>query len=97
MTKFVGRSWNGGSKLLQLRDRRIRRTNCQRKSYGCLASNPSNHEYRDPDEEKTKAQSEYIVTMRVKGSTLPAVEKKAKAAWGDKVRIEHVRRGTARL
>lgn len=52
-------------------------------------------EYRDPDEEKTKAQSEYIVTMRVKGSTLPAVEKKAKAAWGDKVRIEHVRRKTS--
>jgi len=45
------------------------------------------------DEEKTKAQSEYVVTIRVKGSTLPAVEKKAKAAWGDRVRkIEHVRR-----
>lgn len=47
------------------------------------------------DDEKTKAQSEYTVTMRVKGSTLPAVEKKAKAAWGDKVRIEHVRRKTS--
>ena len=57
--------------------------------------NPSNYEYHDPDGEKTKAQSEYIVTMRVKGSTLPAVEKKAKAAWGDKVRIEHVRRKTS--
>jgi len=45
------------------------------------------------DDEKTKAQSEYVVTIRVKGSTLPAVEKKAKTAWGDRVRkIEHVRR-----
>jgi hypothetical protein len=35
-------SWNGASNPLKLRDRRIRRTNCQRKSYGSLASNPSN-------------------------------------------------------
>jgi len=48
------------------------------------------------DDEKTKAQSEYVVTIRVKGSTLPAVEKKAKAAWGDRVKkIEHVRRKTS--
>ena len=52
-------------------------------------------EYRHEDDEKTKAKSEYVVTMRVKGSKLPAVEKKAKAAWGDKVKISHVRRNSS--
>ncbi len=50
-------------------------------------------EYPNEDDE-TKAKSEYVVTMRVKGSTLPAVTKKAQAAWGDKVKITHVRRKT---
>jgi hypothetical protein len=51
--------------------------------------------YKDEDDEKKKAQSEYIVTMRIKGSTLPAVERRAKAAWGDKVKISHVRRNSS--
>jgi len=51
--------------------------------------------YEEDDAEKTKAQSEYIVTLRIKGSTLPAVTKKAEAAWGDRVKkISHVRRSS---
>lgn len=64
------------------------------KAQAYLAARRLKIEYPE-DDEKTKAQSEYVVTIRVKGSTLPAVEKKAKAAWGDKVRIEHVRRKTS--
>jgi hypothetical protein len=52
-------------------------------------------EYKNEDDEETRAHSEYIVTMRVKGSKLPAVEKKAKVAWGDKVKISHVRRSSS--
>jgi hypothetical protein len=52
-------------------------------------------EHKNEEDEKTKAKSEYIVTMRIKGSNLPAVEKKAKAAWGDKVKISHVRRSSS--
>jgi len=61
-------------------------------AYAYLTARRVKLEYKDQDDEKKKAQSEYIVTMRVKGSTLPAVERRAKAAWGDKVRISHVRR-----
>jgi hypothetical protein len=49
----------------------------------------------EEDDERKKAQSEYIVTMRIKGSKLLAVEKKAKAAWGDKVKISHMRRSSS--
>jgi hypothetical protein len=61
-------------------------------AYSYLTARRIKLEFSDEDDKKTKAQSEYIVTMRVKGSTLPAVTKKAQAAWGDKVKISHVRR-----
>jgi len=63
-------------------------------AYAYLMARRVKLEYKDEDDDKKKAQSEYIVTMRVKGSTLPAVERRAKAAWGDKVRISHVRRSS---
>ena len=48
-------------------------------------------------EEGNRRTPEYLVTLRIKASTLPAVEKKAKAAFGDKLRsVEKVGRGFSR-
>ncbi|HKI24759.1 MAG TPA: hypothetical protein VKA07_00455 [Candidatus Sulfotelmatobacter sp.] len=48
----------------------------------------------DNDKRRTP---EYIVTLRIKASTLPAVEKKAKAAFGDRLKsVEKVSRGMSR-
>lgn len=51
------------------------------------------------DEEETgnRRMPEYLVTLRIKASTLPTVEKKAKAAFGDKLRsVQKVARGMSR-
>jgi hypothetical protein len=51
----------------------------------------------DEEEEGNRRTPEYLVTLRIKASTLPAVEKKAKAAFGDKLRsVEKVGRGFSR-
>jgi hypothetical protein len=51
----------------------------------------------DEEEEGNRRTPEYLVTLRIKASTLPAVEKKAKAAFGDKLRsVEKVGRGMSR-
>lgn len=49
------------------------------------------------EEEGNRRTPEYIVTLRIKASTLPAIEKKAKAAFGDKLKsVEKVGRGFSR-
>lgn len=54
-------------------------------------------EQYDEEEEGNRRTPEYLVTLRIKASTLPAVEKKAKAAFGDKLRsVQKVGRGMSR-
>lgn len=54
-------------------------------------------EQYDEEEEGNRRTPEYLVTLRIKASTLPAVEKKAKAAFGDKLKgVEKVGRGFSR-
>jgi hypothetical protein len=51
----------------------------------------------DEEEEGNRRTPEFIVTLRIKASTLPTVEKKAKAAFGDKLKsVEKVGRGFSR-
>jgi hypothetical protein len=51
----------------------------------------------DEEEEGNRRTPEYLVTLRIKASTLPAIEKKAKAAFGDKLKsVEKVGRGFSR-
>jgi len=51
----------------------------------------------DEEEEGNRRTPEYLVTLRIKASTLPAVEKRAKAAFGDRLRsVEKVGRGFSR-
>ncbi len=51
----------------------------------------------DEEEPGNRRTPEYIVTLRIKASTLPAVEKKAKEVWGEKfVRADKVGRGFSR-
>lgn len=51
----------------------------------------------DDEEPGNRRTPEYIVTLRIKASTLPAVEKKAKEAFGDKLRsVAKVGRGISR-
>ena len=50
----------------------------------------------EEDEDKRRT-PEFIVTLRIKASTLPTVEKKAKAAFGDKLKsVKKVGRGFSR-
>jgi len=54
-------------------------------------------EEHDEEEEGNRRTPEYLVTLRIKASTLPAVEKKAKAAFGEKLKsVEKVGRGFSR-
>jgi hypothetical protein len=54
-------------------------------------------EEENGEEEGNRRTPEYLVTLRIKASTLPAVEKKAKAAFGDKLKsVEKVQRGFSR-
>ena len=54
-------------------------------------------EEKSEEEEGNRRAPEYIVTLRIKASTLPTVEKKAKAAFGEKlVSVEKVGRGFSR-
>ncbi len=54
-------------------------------------------EEENEEEEGNRRTPEYLVTLRIKASTLPAIEKKAKAAFGDKLkRVEKVGRGFSR-
>lgn len=49
------------------------------------------------EEEGNRRTPEYLVTLRIKASTLPAVEKKAKAAFGERLKsVEKVGRGFSR-
>jgi hypothetical protein len=49
------------------------------------------------EEEGNRRTPEYLVTLRIKASTLPAVEKKAKAAFGDRLKgVKKVGRGFSR-
>jgi hypothetical protein len=51
----------------------------------------------DEEEEGNRRTPEYIVTLRIKASTLPAIEKKARAAFGDKLKsVKKVGRGFSR-
>ena len=51
----------------------------------------------DEEEEGNRRTPEYLVTLRIKASTLPAVEKKAKATFGDRLKsVEKVGRGFSR-
>jgi hypothetical protein len=51
----------------------------------------------DEEEEGNRRTPEYLVTLRIKASTLPAIEKKAKAAFGDRLKsVEKVGRGFSR-
>ncbi len=51
-------------------------------------------EYYEEEGKGYRTAPEYVVTLRIKASTLPAVEKKAKAAFGDKlIGVEKVGRG----
>jgi hypothetical protein len=65
------------------------------KSYLVGRGNELPEEYYE--EEGNHRTPEYLVTLRIKASTLPAVEKKAKAAFGEKLRsVEKVGRGFSR-
>lgn len=51
----------------------------------------------DEEEKGNRRTPEYLVTLRIKASTLPAVEKKAKAAFGNRLKsVEKVGRGFSR-
>jgi hypothetical protein len=51
----------------------------------------------DAEEEGNRRTPEYVVTLRIKASTLPSIEKKAKVAFGDKLKsVEKVGRGFSR-
>jgi hypothetical protein len=54
-------------------------------------------EQENGEEENNRRTPEYIVTLRIKASTLPTVEKKAKAAFGEKLKsVTKVGRGMSR-
>ena len=60
-------------------------------------SRQGNAREENGEEEGNRRTPEYIVTLRIKASTLPTVEKKANGAFGDKlVRVEHVKRNWTR-
>jgi hypothetical protein len=62
-----------------------------------LGRNKELPEEKSEEEEGNRRAPEYIVTLRIKASTLPAIEKKAKAAFGDKLKsVEKVGRGFSR-
>jgi hypothetical protein len=62
-----------------------------------LGRNKELPEEKSEEEEGNRRAPEYIVTMRIKASTLPTVEKKAKEAFGEKlISVEKVGRGFSR-
>src|SRR5437660_48843 len=58
---------------------------------------PLSKEEHEEAEQGNRRAPEYIVTLRIKATTLPTVEKKAKATFGDKlISVEKVGRGFSR-